>query len=279
MIYFLADMHLGARYVADHRAHERRVVDTLRAMGRDATEIFILGDALDFWFEYRAVVPRGFVRFFGELARLADDGVKITWVRGNHDMWIFDYLPSEIGMEVVDGPIIRELHGKRFFIDHGDGVGERPLGFRLLRRVFRNALCRRLYASIHPRWTMAIAHGWSAGSRKAGMKAPEALAVTDVAAEPLVAFSREYEADPANPHIDYFIYGHRHAAVDVTVASGARVVILSDWLTGGGDFAAFDGNSLRVERADSLLNASGHYAAGSSPATDSSQHNLNTRHK
>lgn len=246
MIYFLADMHLGARYVADRHAHERRVVETLRAMGRDASEIFILGDALDFWFEYRSVVPRGFVRFFGELARLADSGVKITWVRGNHDMWIFDYLPSEIGLEVIDGPVIRELQGKHFFIDHGDGVGERPLGFRVLRRVFRNQLCRRLYASIHPRWTMAIAHGWSAGSRKAGMKAPDALRVTDVDSEPLVAFSRAYEADPATPHIDCFIYGHRHAPVDVPAGPRSRVIILSDWLTGTGDYAAFDGTNIRV---------------------------------
>lgn len=242
-------MHLGARYVAHPREHEQRVVDALRRMGRDATEIYLLGDALDFWFEYRSVVPRGFVRFFGELARLVDSGVKLTWVRGNHDMWIFDYLPSEIGMEVVDGPIIRELHGKRFFLDHGDGVGERPLDFRILRRVFRNNLCRRLYACIHPRWTMAIAHGWSAGSRKAGLKTPGALRVTDPAAEPLVAFSREYEADPATPHVDFFIYGHRHAPVDVRVGADSRVIILSDWITGPGDYAAFDGETIRVIQA------------------------------
>lgn len=246
MIYFLADMHLGARYVADSRAHEARVTATLRRMGRDASEIFILGDALDFWFEYRSVVPRGFVRFFGELARLADSGVKLTWVRGNHDMWIFDYLPSEIGLEVVDGPIVRELLGKRFFIDHGDGVGERPLGFRVLRRVFRNSLCRRLYASIHPRWTMAIAHGWSAGSRKAGMKNPTTLEVKNVNEEPLVVFSREYEASSSNPHIDYFIYGHRHAPIDASAGPDSRVVVLSDWITGAGDYAAFDGETLRV---------------------------------
>lgn len=245
MVYFLADMHLGARYVTDHRAHEARVVAALELMERDATDIYILGDALDFWFEYRSVVPRGFIRFLGALARLADRGVRLTWIRGNHDMWIFDYLPSEIGLEVVDGPIIRMIGGKRFFLDHGDAVGERPLGFRMLRRTFRNPLCRRLYAAIHPRWTMAIAHGWSAGSRKAGMKEAGRLAVTDPDAEPLVRFSRAYEADPAHDHIDYFIYGHRHCEVDASAGHSSRVVILGDWLRGG-SYAAFDGNELTL---------------------------------
>ena len=123
-VLFLSDLHLGANYIANSRAHENRVVDFLRHEGSDADHIYLLGDVLDYWYEYRTVVPRGFVRFFGELARLADSGVKITWMTGNHDIWLFDYLRDEIGMEVIDAPfIIREIGGQRFLLAHGDRIG------------------------------------------------------------------------------------------------------------------------------------------------------------
>lgn len=244
MIYFLSDMHLGARYIKDARAHEARVVRVLEQMERDAEEIYIMGDALDFWFEYRSVVPRGFVRFFGTLARISDKGIKLFWIRGNHDMWIFDYLPSEIGLEILDGPIIKEIHGKRFFLDHGDAVGERPLSFRILRKVFRNPVCRMLYAAIHPRVPMAVAYGWSAGSRKAGPDKYECT-ITDPKEEALVQFASSYESNPANPHIDWFVFGHRHAVLDYPLTNDSRVVILGDWLDGG-CYASFDGATLTL---------------------------------
>ena len=121
-VYFLSDLHLGASYFADPRAKERAVVQWLDSIKNTAAEIYLLGDILDYWYEYRTVVPRGYVRFLGKLAELSDAGVKLHWFIGNHDIWIFDYLPSEIGVEVIDGSVEREIMGKRFFLAHGDGV-------------------------------------------------------------------------------------------------------------------------------------------------------------
>lgn len=231
--------------MTDPRGHERRVVEFLDSIAADATQLYLMGDMLDFWFEYRSVIPRGFTRFFGALARLADAGVEIYWMRGNHDMWIFDYLPSEIGLTMLDGPVVKEIMGRRFLLDHGDGVGDRPTSFRLLRAVFRNRLCRMLYASVHPRWTMAIAHGWSSHSRKVSSADAYSNVIADSDAEPLVRFSREYEADPANPHIDYFIYGHRHAVLDEQIGPDSRVIILGDWINHF-TYARFDGRHLTL---------------------------------
>lgn len=111
LTYFISDLHLGAGYIADPRAQEQRVVRFLRSIAPTARRLFLVGDILDYWWEYRDVVPRGFTRFFGALAELADAGVEITWLKGNHDIWIFDYLPSEIGMKVHDGTLITELEG------------------------------------------------------------------------------------------------------------------------------------------------------------------------
>ena len=166
--YFLSDLHLGARYFRSAHEAEKRAVAFLDHIKDDAAEIYLLGDVLDYWYEYRYVVPKGFVRFFGKLAELADNGVKITWLIGNHDIWIFDYLPSELGIEVADGVLEKDILGKRFFLSHGDGVGRMPLPFRFMRALFRNRFCQWLYSGIHPRWTIPFALGWSRSSRKRG---------------------------------------------------------------------------------------------------------------
>lgn len=137
----------------------------LESLHGRASELIMVGDVLDYWFEYRMVVPRGHIRFFGALARLADSGVKITWLTGNHDIWLFDYLKEEIGLTVADGPVERDILGRRFYISHGDREGEPTRGFRFIQWLFRNRFTQKLYSGIHPRWTVGFAHRWSSSSR------------------------------------------------------------------------------------------------------------------
>ena len=119
--YFLSDFHLGASYISDKHGQERRIIRFLDSIKEDAKEIYLLGDILDYWFEYRYVVPRGFVRFFGKIAELTDAGIKVHWFIGNHDIWIFDYLPNELGVDITDGSLIKVIDGKKFYLAHGDG--------------------------------------------------------------------------------------------------------------------------------------------------------------
>ena len=95
--YFISDLHLGAQWIADNRAHELAIAEWIRSLAGKASALYILGDAIDYWYEYRTVVPRGFVRFFAAIASLTDAGTPVYWLKGNHDIWIFDYLPREIG--------------------------------------------------------------------------------------------------------------------------------------------------------------------------------------
>ena len=211
-----------------------RVLD---AISPTARRVFLVGDVLDYWYEYRYVVPRGFVRFFGKLAELSDSGVEITWLIGNHDIWIFDYLPRELGIRVVDGDLLTEIDGSKFFISHGDAQDDSSRSFRLMRRLFRNRFCQRLYAAIHPRWTIPFALGWSRHSRAADSQ--------DSAPKPdrLVAFARRYLRD--HPDIPYFIFGHLHILEDIPVPPASRVIILGDWLTHF-SYARYDGHSLSL---------------------------------
>lgn len=249
--YFISDAHLGATYIPDRRAHERALTRMLDVMAKDARTIYLLGDMLDFWFEYRHVVPKGFTRFFGRLAQLTDSGVEVVWFKGNHDMWTQGYLTEELGVRVVDEELITDIDGKRFYIAHGDGVGRLPRPYRLLRSVFRNEFCRRIGAAIHPRWLMGFGLRWSAHNRLKRSDSPCRKMETETAVErqdeeQQTGFVREYVRE--HPDIDYFVFGHRHVAVDEPIpGSHARYICLGDFFKLY-SYAVFDGEKLSLKQ-------------------------------
>ena len=244
MIYFLSDIHLGAAYITDRRAHEQRVVSFLDHIAGDATELFLLGDILDYWFEYRYVVPRGYIRFFAALARLADAGVKITWLTGNHDVWLRDYLRDEIGLNVLYGKTVVNILGSKFLISHGDDAGHQPPLYRFTRAMFYSRFNQWLYAAIHPRWTAPIALGWSKQNRTA--RDPDKVRQRiEQCAENLINFS--LQSLKSEPDLKYFVFGHLHLARETKLDSGQKVVFLGDWINQD-TYATFDGQQLLLEK-------------------------------
>lgn len=245
--YFLSDAHLGAAYIADRRAHEGALVDFLRSIESTAKTVYLLGDILDYWFEYRTVVPRGYVRFFGQLARMADSGIRIVWFTGNHDIWLFDYLRDELGIEIADpsgGGMAVEIGGTHFFLGHGDDLGRQPRGYRLLRGIFRCRFLQKLYSGIHPRWTLPFAHGWSSHSRKAAPPEPHLEGPQRAALE--VECRRLASLDP---DLRYIVIGHHHVAIDEPVTASCRLIVLGDWIKKR-TYAVFDGHSLALRHFD-----------------------------
>ena len=226
--YFISDLHLGAKYMDDLVGRERRVCRFLDSIKDDAAELYLLGDILDYWYEYKYVVPRGYIRFFGKLAELADSGVKLTWVTGNHDVWLFDYLRDQLGMTVLKGHTVVETAGKRILIAHGDDVGVQPVMYRFTRWCFYNKVCQWLYAAIHPRWTYPIATGWS-NENRTGRDPARQQAVSERAAERLIDFSRDFYA--SHPDIEAFVYGHLHIARMNEADGMPPVIFLGDWIS------------------------------------------------
>ena len=239
-VYFISDLHLGASYIPDTHAAERHLISWIDSVRDEMAELYLMGDILDYWYEYRYVVPRGVVRFFGKLAELSDAGVKVHWFIGNHDIWIFDYLPGEIGVEVVDGSVVRDIMGKRFFLAHGDGVGRHSRTFMFLRALFRNRACQRLYAAVHPRWTVPFANGWSNFSRKSHKKVPS---VDDNACSSTRRYVEQYCLE--HPDIDYYVFGHFHVVEDIILPNKSHMVILGDWIRHF-SYASFDGEKLEI---------------------------------
>lgn len=243
-IYFASDAHLGARFHKDALAVEKRLVRWLDHIKTDASAVYFLGDMFDYWYEYKYVVPKGFVRFLGKLAELSDAGIEIHFFLGNHDIWMFNYLPEEIGAIIHRDVWIGELLGKKFFLGHGDEVDFRSKSFRFMRALFRNRFCQWLYAGIHPRWTFGFALGWSLNSRKKGLDEDDHTYQGE-AGEYLIHFAKEYLKTDSS--INFFIFGHRHIMLDMMITHTSRILIAGDWMQYF-SYIVWDGDSLCMEQ-------------------------------
>ncbi len=239
-IYFASDFHLGIDAHTSSREREHLLVQWLREAATDAEEIYLVGDLFDFWFEYKHAVPRGFTRVLGTLAELTDGGLPIHVFTGNHDMWIFDYLPQETGVVVHRAPIQRVWNGKHFFIGHGDGLGPGDYGYKFIKRVFASRACQWLFARLHPNFGIGLANFWSRTSRKSSAEADRTFLGEDN--EWLVQYCREVLS---HKHFDVFIFGHRHLPLDIALDQSARYLNLGDWL-GHFTYAVFDGEQVEL---------------------------------
>ena len=242
-VYFLADAHLGSKTHVDSIETERKLCRWLDGVKQDALAIYLLGDMFDYWYEYKYVVPKGFTRTLGKLAELSDSGVEVHFFTGNHDLWLTDYLEKECGMILHFKPHITTIQGKKFFLAHGDGLGDSSRSFRFLRRIFHSNFLRKCFSAIHPRWTIPLAHAWSNSSRENGGVTP----YLGEDREYLVSFAKEKLKE--DPDINYFVFGHRHVLLDLPIAEDSRVIMLGDWITLF-SYAEFDGDRLQLKQFD-----------------------------
>lgn len=238
-IYFVSDLHLGAPNAAESLHREKRFVRWLDRIQADAAALFIVGDLFDFWFEYRRAVPRGHVRVLGKLAQLTDGGLPVHLFTGNHDMWIFDYLPRETGVQLYREPQEWTWNGRRFHIGHGDGLGPGDQGYKFIKRVFANPFSQWAFARLHPNFGIGLADFFSRRSR-AKTRGDDAVFHGE-ASEWLVHYCQEVlQHHP----VDYFLFGHRHLPLDIKLEkSGARYLNLGDWIQYF-TYAVFDGQEL-----------------------------------
>lgn len=238
-IYFASDFHLGVPDHAQSLEREKRIVEWLDSISDNAHALVLLGDVFDFWFEYKHVVPKGYIRLLGKLAELADKGINIILFSGNHDLWLKDYLVKEIGLTISHGPMTLEVGGKKFYLAHGDGLGPGDRKFKFYKKIFTNPLCQWLFRWLHPDIGVSLAKWWSDGSREAQ--------INDVLEfqgdnEWLIIHSKQvHETDPH----DYYMYGHRHLAGLHEMGSNATYINLGEWMYGG-SYAAYDGRQLKL---------------------------------
>jgi len=239
-IYFASDFHLGAGTYAASREREKRLVRWLDSIKDDASEIFLMGDVFDFWFEYKTVVPKGYIRFLGKLAELSDAGIKLWFFRGNHDMWMFEYFERELGATIISNELEIERGGKKFYLHHGDGLGPGDTLYKFLKGFFRSRLCQWLFARLHPNFGVGLANYWSSHSRLANEKKDDAKPGQQ---EWLVTFSNRVLQ---KQFYDYLVFGHRHLPIDIKLDDRSRYINLGEWVFAC-SYAVFDGEDISLK--------------------------------
>ncbi len=240
-VYFLSDFHLGVPDQASSLVREKKIIQFLDVARQDAAIIFIVGDLFDFWFEYKKVVPKGFVRILGKMAEITDSGIPIEFFVGNHDMWMNGYFESELNIPVYHEPREYQFSGKTFLVGHGDGLGPGDHGYKFLKKVFRNPICKFLFGIIPPYIGMNIAHYSSRGSRSVTGNSDDKFLGEDK--EWLITYCREQlKHKPCH----YFIFGHRHLPIDFDLGNESRYINLGDWIKYF-SYAVFDGDNLELK--------------------------------
>ena len=226
-IYLASDFHLGVDARHTSRERERQIVAWLDHTWRaDAEAYYLVGDLFEFWFEWKQVVPKGYVRFLGKLAEIVDAGVPVHVFTGNHDMWMADYLVDEIGVRLHTGPLRTVLAGHETLLAHGDGLGPGDHGYKRLKRLFQAPWAKWMYGRLHPNLAMSLAL-YSSGKSRSSQTPDDAFLGPDK--EWLVAYSERKLA--GDDRLKYLIFGHRHLPIDHRLSNGAsRYINLGEWL-------------------------------------------------
>jgi UDP-2,3-diacylglucosamine hydrolase len=239
-IYFLSDFHLGVPDASSSLLREKKVVAFLESIKADACMVFVLGDLFDFWFEYRKVIPKGYVRILGKLAELTDAGIPVHFFVGNHDMWMSGYFESELNIPVYYEHKTYLFNEKKFVIGHGDGLGPGDNGYKFLKQIFRNPICKFLFGLIPPYFGISLAEYFSKKSRIATGNTDDQFLGEEN--EWLLKFCK---SELEKGYVDYFVFGHRHLPIDYSFKNHSRYINLGDWVKYN-SYAVFDGSQLKL---------------------------------
>jgi UDP-2,3-diacylglucosamine hydrolase len=240
-VYFLSDFHLGVPDHATSLVREKRIVSFLESIKKETAVLFIVGDLFDFWFEYKTVVPKGYVRILGKLAEIRDAGIEIHFFVGNHDMWMSGYFEQELGIPVYYAPKTFEFNGKKFLVGHGDGLGPGDYGYKFLKKIFRNPLCKFLFGLIPPFLGIGLAGMMSKSSRSVTGDSDATFLGADK--EWLIIYCTE---QLKSEYHDYFIFGHRHLPILFQLNEKSTYINLGDWIRYF-TYAEFHGDAISLK--------------------------------
>ena len=245
-VYFASDFHLGAPNYEKSRVRERQICAWLDQIKPNCEALYLVGDIFDFWFEYKFAIPKGFVRLQGKIAEFTDAGIPVHFFTGNHDMWAFDYLPKELGVELHYEPIIKTINGKKLYIGHGDGLGPGDYGYKRLKKIFKNRLVQSIFGFIHPNIGIGLADFLSKRSRAKSGHLDEVFLGEEK--EWLIQYCKE---ELQKESIDIFVFGHRHLPILQQVQT-ATYINLGDWIHYF-TYGVFDGETIDLLKFDPNL--------------------------
>ncbi|WP_335972868.1 UDP-2,3-diacylglucosamine diphosphatase [Gaetbulibacter jejuensis] len=240
-IYFASDNHLGAPNKKASLPREKKFVAWLDEIKKDAAAIFLMGDLFDFWFEYKTVVPKGFTRTLGKLAEISDSGIPIYYFVGNHDLWMNGYFEEELNIPVYHKPKEFIFNDTSFFIGHGDGLGPGDKGYKRMKKVFTNRFCKWLFRWLHPDLGVKLAQYLSVENKLISGEEDAKFLGEDN--EWLVQYCKRKQSEK---HRDFYIFGHRHLPLEITLENNSKYINLGDWINYY-TYGVFDGTTMELK--------------------------------
>ena len=241
-VYFASDQHFGAPTRELSLPREQKFLLWLDEIKKDAAVLFLVGDLFDFWFEYKTVVPKGFVRILGKLAEMRDSGIEIYFFVGNHDLWMNDYFEQELGIPVYRDNREFTFNQKAFLIGHGDGKGPGDKGYKRMKKVFTHPLSKWLYRWLHPDIGVRLAQYLSVKNKLISGEADVQFLGEEN--EWLIQYAKRKLQDK---HYDYLVFGHRHLPMQIHVGENSQYVNLGDWI-GYFTYGVFDGEQFELKK-------------------------------
>jgi UDP-2,3-diacylglucosamine hydrolase len=217
---FISDIHLGLQDKVTEKEKEKLLVKFLVFAQDNCSELFIVGDLFDFWFEYKRVYQKGFFRTLTALQDLTMSGVKVHYFIGNHDFLHRDFFTSEIGVQLHEDGIEETLNGEKFFIAHGDGLVKNDMGYNILKSILRNKILQKFYSFIHPDIGVYLASRTSRSSR-------EYTSQKDYGEIDGLFETAKNKIDMG---FDYVLFGHLHKRIYEKYKNG-YYINLGSWLS------------------------------------------------
>jgi UDP-2,3-diacylglucosamine hydrolase len=152
-----------------------------------------------------------------------------------------DYFQSELNIPVYHQPKEFTFHNKTFLIGHGDGLGPGDKGYKRMKKVFENPISKWLYRWLHPDIGVKLAQYLSVKNKL--ISGEEDVLFLGEEKEWLVQYAKRKLEDK---HYDYFLFGHRHLPMEITVGENSKYINTGDWITHF-TYAVFDSKELTLK--------------------------------
>ena len=218
-IYLASDIHLSNKFPE----REKKIIEWIDSVKKDASYLFFVGDIFDFWFEYNHCIPKGYSLFQSKLVELTQRDVIVIFFTGNHDKWMFDYFKEEFGISIYYYPQKFLINNTKYLIGHGDGLGKNDKKYKILKIFFENPYLQKLVSFIHPDIGISIGYKWADISRRKNLKNPIDPSIKH---DNIIEFCKDIQS---KEHHDYYIFGHIHNPLSTLIGSKSTYINLGDW--------------------------------------------------
>lgn len=219
---FISDLHLDAA----KPEIGAQFLDFLMKQAVSADALYILGDLFESWIgdddpnAHYAEMKRA-------LRLVAEHDVPTYFMHGNRDFLIGDGFAEDTGVQLLEDPVVREIHGDRVLLSHGDAYCTDDEEYQAVRRMTRDPKWQAgmLEKPIAERQAIAAQARTESVARGSTLDA----VISDVNAEAIENVMREHD-------VRLMLHGHTHRpAVHEFTLDGepAKRIVLGDWYDQG----------------------------------------------